>query len=516
MFASTKPAATLLTVNYTADDAPTLRRFHASPAYFRGVRGPQGSGKSTACVIEILLRAMAQAPDAQGVRRTAFAVVRATYPELRSTTIPTWRQWVPDNIAPIVYGSPITCRLGMALPDGSMMDMLVYFVSLESEDDMRKALGLELTGCWFNEARELPLAIVTGVLARTGRYPAKAVAKLTWAGGIADTNPPDDSHWWYRLAELGEWRVKGAAEGFVGEWAFFAQPGALLRRTDPATGQTVGYRTNPTAENVLHQQLGYNYWYNMLAGRDPDWIRAMVCGEYSSVFSGKPVYHEVWREATHMATEQLAIYRELPLRLGFDFGNTPACCAAQLSPGGQLRILREWTCMRGGIREFATEQVLPGIKNDMDLAGLPLIVHCDPAGAAPTQVTITETPIGELVRLGFPAQPTGTNDYLMRREAVLYYLTRTVDGRPGLIVDPRCTTLRKAMNGGYHYARRRSADGSDRLADSPEKNDYSHLAEAMQYLCQGAREIHRSDGTTVSDTTLPPPAPSKAAWGAYV
>ena len=36
------------------DPEPTLARFHASDKFFRGIRGPIGSGKSVACVIEII------------------------------------------------------------------------------------------------------------------------------------------------------------------------------------------------------------------------------------------------------------------------------------------------------------------------------------------------------------------------------------------------------------------------------------------------------------------------------
>ena len=43
-----------------APGGPVLRAFHRSPAFVRGIRGPIGSGKSTACVMEILRKAKAQ------------------------------------------------------------------------------------------------------------------------------------------------------------------------------------------------------------------------------------------------------------------------------------------------------------------------------------------------------------------------------------------------------------------------------------------------------------------------
>jgi len=47
--------------------------------------------------------------------------------------------------------------------------------------------------------------------------------------------------------------------------------------------------------------------------------------------------------------------------------------------------------------------------------------------------------------------------------------------------------LRKALAGGYHY-RRVQVSGDARYRDVPEKNDYSHVAEAMQYMMLGAGE----------------------------
>ena len=44
--------------------------------------------------------------------------------------------------------------------------------------------------------------------------------------------------------------------------------------------------------------------------------------------------------------------------------------------------------------------------------------------------------------------------------------------------------LRKAMAGGYKY-RRINVSGSDKFAEKPDKNMYSHVAEALQYLCTG-------------------------------
>ena len=80
-----------LQISYKA--APTLGKSHQCQAFIRGVMGPVGSGKSTACCWEMFRRLQAQEPGPDGIRRSRWAVVRNTYRELTDTTLNTWRDW---------------------------------------------------------------------------------------------------------------------------------------------------------------------------------------------------------------------------------------------------------------------------------------------------------------------------------------------------------------------------------------------------------------------------------------
>ena len=84
-------------IRYHYADVPTLEEFALSNAFIRGVLGPLGSGKSSACVIELVRRGLAQRPGPDGVRRTRFAVIRNTYGELAGTTIKTVMEWLPER-----------------------------------------------------------------------------------------------------------------------------------------------------------------------------------------------------------------------------------------------------------------------------------------------------------------------------------------------------------------------------------------------------------------------------------
>jgi len=476
-------------INYTPE--PTPKRFHHSNAQRRGIMGPIGSGKSTACCMEVLSRSMRQKPDAQGVRRTRWAIIRSSYPQLRSTTIKTWQEWIPQGVCPIVYRAPIEGRMNIRLPDKTIMDMTVLFLALDRPQDTEKITSLELTGAWINEARETGPEVIRDIFSRTRRYPPKKVAPLTWGGIIMDTNPPDDDSWWYDLAE--NEKPPG--------WQFFRQPGALLPVRD-AMGRVVKYKAHPKAENVQHQPLGYEYWMGQTHGVDPEWIMVHCCGQYGSVFSGKPVYQGVYSDALHVATQPLGVYRGRPLFLAFDYGLTPACAIGQLTPSGELRVLRELQCQHGGLKQFLADAVKPLLASLFP--GMPVIATGDPAGEAKSQPDET-TCVDILEQAGFPYTRVPTNKLVLRREAVMDRLTRMAGDDPAFILDPSCRILRRGFLGGYKFERVQ-VTGETRFRDQPAKNKFSHLQDALAYLCLLVDTVQTHEPAVVA----PPPVPTWA------
>jgi len=121
--------------------------------------------------------------------------------------------------------------------------------------------------------------------------------------------------------------------------------------------------------------------------------------------------------------------------------------------------------------------------------GLKPVIWGDPAGMARAQ-TDERTPYDILRAGGLSARPTDTNDPLLRREAMAAALSRGIDGAPGLLLSPRCATLIRGMAGAWRY-RRLLVSGQDRYDESPEKNRFSHVCEAAQYLLLGAGEGRR-------------------------
>ena len=74
-------------------DGEILKQFMKDESFFRGLRGPVGSGKSVSCCIEIMRRALMQQPAEDGIRYSRWAVIRNTNPQLKTTTIKTWVDW---------------------------------------------------------------------------------------------------------------------------------------------------------------------------------------------------------------------------------------------------------------------------------------------------------------------------------------------------------------------------------------------------------------------------------------
>ena len=85
---------------------PIAKAFMKDEAFVRGIRGPVGSGKSVTCCMEIMRRAVNQKPNDSGIRRSRWAVIRNTNPQLKTTTIKTWRDWFSDEIGKFVWSPP--------------------------------------------------------------------------------------------------------------------------------------------------------------------------------------------------------------------------------------------------------------------------------------------------------------------------------------------------------------------------------------------------------------------------
>lgn len=456
----------MISINYTPPGEQSLA-FHQDDSFGRGLKGPVGSGKSSSCCMEIFYRALRQQPGPDKIRKSRWAAIRNTYGELKSTTIKTWTDWF-DGLQVMKWDTPIVSTIKIPdLGDGTGLELEVMFIALDRPDDAGKLRSLELTGAWLNEASELEKTVLDMATQRVGRYPSMRVGGPSWTGIIMDTNPPDDDHWWYKLAE----------EERPDNWAFFNQAGGLYKVMDKEDPDFGKYKPNPDAENIKNLRGGYQYYYQQLGGKTEDYIRVFIEGQYGTTMDGKPVYPE-WNDKVHVSSQPLEAIRGYPIVLGFDFGLTPACTIGQMSPKGQMLILGELVSEDMGIRQFYSEVVLPHINHHYGSFRIEGVG--DPAGVNRSQ-TDEKTCFEELMSLGFACEPADTNEFVKRRESVAYFLQRMTSSGPGFLIDPSCKTLIKGFRGGYRYERLK-VSGSARFKDRPVKDRFSHPHDSLQYL----------------------------------
>ena len=214
-------------------------------------------------------------------------------------------------------------------------------------------------------------------------------------------------------------------------------------------------------------------------------------------WAGLPVYGE-WDQKIHGTRQKIHPIPGLPLLRGWDFGLTPACVIAQLQEN-QLVILREFTEINMGIDRFS-EKVLKACFNlypEWPNSSKAWMDFIDPAGngrkdtdegtCAKIMISKGITPVG------------GALQFEERREAVEHFLTRhTRTGPCFKVILADCPVLVRGFNGGYRYPDKATEIEPTKIR--PLKDEYSHVHDALQYLCSRVRMM-----TRYSSVYIPPP-----------
>ena len=471
-----------INVDYKA--SPTGIKFHESKAFVRGIMGPFGSGKSVAMCWEIFMKAREQAPGPDGKRRTRWIIARNTQPQLETTTIKTWLDWFPESVfGKMSRKPPFTHNLSFG-----DVEMEVIFLALDKPDDVKKLLSFEVTGVFFNEAREMEYELIAGATGRVGRYPSsKDGVGCTWSGIIMDTNPPTDDHWWYKMAEEQGWAVDQFGNptdiddiSDEDKWEFWKQPSGLA-----PDGENLENLMQPKNWQKLslakRRQAGRKYYERQLGGKSQEWINVYVHGNYGFIKSGLPVYKGSWNPDIHTSKEKITIPSGGKIYVGVDAsGRHPAAVFMYRTLTGQLQVLHE-LCVQGeegmGATSFArlmkSEMATMFPSHDVDIWG-------DPAGSWASQ-NDERTYFDILKAEGIFIKPSPGLRIPERVEAVISTLERNISGHPALSVSPCCKVLLRGMNGGYRY-RQLNTSGGGRYDDKPEKNRYSDVQDALQYV----------------------------------
>ena len=464
--------------------------------------GPIGSGKSVACCMEIYLRSIAQEPDHDNIRRSRWLVVRNTLPELEMTTIKTWKDWFPPGDVDkggwgrMTRKPPYTHYMEFSIGDGTKVELEVQFLALDKPEDVKKLLSYECSGIWFNEARELKKEIIDAGTGRVGRYPSIKDGGCTRPCIIMDTNPPDDSHWWYKLAEEGQWAVNAdgqrvSPDMFKPEerWEFFQQPSGL--DSDAENLENLNQPKNYLELTFGERRAkGRGYYTRMLPGKTKEWINVYVHGHYGTIRQGQPVYGNAFNTDTHIASDGINVIPSGKIYIGVDCsGRHPAAVFAQRSSTGQIQIVRELCILEEeglGAVQFS-RRMKAFIAEEFPQHDL--YIWGDPAGGFRTQ-NDERTYFDILRAQGLIVRPSPGLRIPDRLETVLSVLGKLdSEGRPYFMVSPECAHLIRGFQGGYRY-RKLKVSGDDMFSEKPEKNRFADVQDGLQYLLCGMGEYN--------------------------
>lgn len=258
----------------------------------RLIKGPVGSGKSVACVNEVF-DLMCKQWSVDGVRKSRWAIIRKTVPELKSTTIKTWIDWY-GHLTEMKYGSPITGQVSVPLEDGTIVEGEILFISQPDAASIENLKSLELTGAFINEASEIAKASFDLLTSRIKRYPAKRDGGANWYGVLMDTNSFDETHW------LHDTFYKELPETY----GLYDQPPALIRKKDDQG--KIYYVQHPLAENIENLDVGIDYYLGMIHGKSKAFVDVIIMNQIGSCVEGNYVYvneYEPTLEGNH--TQQI-------------------------------------------------------------------------------------------------------------------------------------------------------------------------------------------------------------------
>ena len=429
----------------------SVEPFLQSDSFISLIVGPVGSTKTTAGIVKIAYHAAQMAPCKDGIRRSKAIWIRNTREQLRDTSIPDVLRWYPDGQAGVYEKS--NYKFILRFDD---VECEILFRGLDDSNDVRRLLSLQASFGILDEFREINPDVFNALQGRIGRYPSKldnGVGCVTDDGSPnmhiwGMTNPPDmDTFWENYLSEPPD------------NANCFFQPSGLSQEADWV------------------EFLPDGYYENLAEGKSEDWIDVYINAKFGKSLSGQPVFRAFDRD-THVAEKPLNYIKSStnPLIIGMDFGLTPACTISQIDMHGRFLTYDNLVSEGMGTLRFVREKLKPLLSNKFP--GMPVIVIGDPAGSQRAQ-TDERSVFDILKQEGFRVIPASSNSIIARLTAVDKLLTRSVDGKQAMLIDPGCRDLINALRGGYRYKVKSSGD----VDDKPEKNKYSHIADAFQYAC---------------------------------
>ena len=481
-------------VSYTS--SATASRFHQSQARIKLLVGPVGSGSSTACIFDFIMRAVRQRPDPSGVRRHTVLVARNSYPKLKTTVAKTIINWLPEASGFELSGqAPITGTFEQDLPDGTRVKLDIILMAFQDaskiEEDLR---SFEYSSLWINEAKENHPWLLKYGQQRLGRAPAKVPDPddpdpngpnpypplfngCDEPTIILDTNMYDDDEWLYDF-----FHVKHIDNPNIVK---FEQPGALLECDPEDEGARyfeyldTYLKENPQAENIRWLPGEYDYYWNILE-TSPETVWCDVLNRVGSTQSGKPVFSSYYyNDRVQYKPYYIEPNPSYPLLIGVDWGvRYSAYVFCQFYNGG-LKILEELVIKDLGLVQQMDDFVIPLVNTKYSNISSRIAI-ADPAGKARDPIDGIPQYTLLTTRWGMPCKLAITNSPSARIDAMKNLLRR----EGGVEISSNIVMVRKGFSGKYKFKEVRGSVGATemRYRDEPDKNEFSHPMDALCYV----------------------------------
>jgi len=483
---------------------PVADGYIGSRAFIKGIMGPVGSGKTIASGQAFLQLAKKQGGvigrDGVLVRRSRFAIIRDTYPNLDRNTIPSWFKIIPRHVGQFINSSPRVHRFAFVLKrDGHILDQsapVLEICEIEMEfraigdQSVEDALrGLEVTAALVNEADRTHPDILTFLAGRVGRFGDLDPGLVVDPQIMLDLNGNDDENWTHKV--LVEERLP---QEMLDALMAVSDGRPLIEYFEQPEAVNEFGVLNPRAENVENLPPGYyerQYAFAKSRG-NLTYINRMLRSKFTPQQDGRSVFPE-YIDDIHCA--EFEAISGIPLLIMADQGLIGAVLVGQLVKG-QLRILEEISAV------FETEddqiemvqmggETLGRQVRDLLATKYPGFLIgdavCDPAGAAGEDAINFRSWRQDFQKgLGHKVRKARVprNAIEPRLKAVRGRLNRAIGAERALLVHKRCKMTRRAFRTKYYYQRIGKGSGDGYYADVPKKvQGYSDLMDALQYGC---------------------------------
>jgi len=192
-------------------------------------------------------------------------------------------------------------------------------------------------------------------------------------------------------------------------------------------------------------------------------------------YSGEAVYGKEFNRELHIMKKQMLPESDIPIFRGWDFGGNQSCVMCQFIDGC-LYVLDELPNAGHNTRQFAPQVM--HFCNEHYGVEFHYIDVIDPSAMWEGK-TAGGLACADIMReLGLTPVP-GLQSPDKRIDAVMKLLVTMRNGHPCLQINPNCAMLISGFLGGYHYPEKLI---KNRKMDRPEKNEFSHVADALQYV----------------------------------